>query len=297
MATRDALGDRMKQNYENITRNYLTRRVPAIIRLDGKAFHTFTKGMRKPFDDVLTKTMQDTMKYLCEHIQGCVLGYTQSDEITLVLTDYATIKTDAWYGYNVLKMTSVAASMATLAFNQNFPVNVDTWCNQAVRTAKGCQEINKTEGLFNTYASRTNKALFDARVFSVPKDEVCNCLIWRQQDATRNSEVCNCLIWRQQDATRNSIEAVGQAFFSQKELHKKTQSDIQEMLWSKFGVNWNNFPTENKRGSCCIKQAAQAEIDDPRNPGQKITVTRKRWEIDTEIPIFTQDRAYIEKLL
>lgn len=280
MANKKALGDRMKQSYENITRNYLTRRVPVIIRLDGKAFHTFTKGMQKPFDDVLTKTMQDTMRYLCENIQGCVLGYTQSDEITLVLTDYATIKTDAWYDYNIQKMTSVAASMATLAFNQSFPVNVDTWCNQTVRTAKGWQEINETERLFGLYTSRVNKALFDARVFSVPKDEVCNCLIWRQQDATRNS-----------------IEAVGQAFFSQKELHKRTQSDIQEMLLAKHNINWNNFPTENKRGSCCIKQATQAEIDDPHTPGHKITVTRRKWEIDTEIPIFTQDREYIEKLL
>ena len=280
MANKDALGDRMKQNYENITRSYLTRRIPAVIRLDGKAFHTFTKGMRKPFDDVLTKTMQDTMKYLCEHIQGCVLGYTQSDEITLVLTDYATIKTDAWYGYNIQKMTSVAASMATLAFNTAYSRNILPWERKAGDETKTGEERGQAAGLFAVYASRENTALFDARVFSIPKEEVCNCLIWRQQDATRNS-----------------IEAVGQAFFSQRELQKKNQSDIQEMLWSKFGVNWNNFPTENKRGSCCVKQTAQAEIDDPRNPGHTIIVTRRRWEIDTEIPIFTQDRAYIEKLL
>ena len=87
------LGDRMKNNYENITRYYLTRRMPVIIRIDGKAFHTFTRGFKKPFDDVLVKTMQQTMKYLCENIQGCVIGYTQSDEISLVLTDYAELTT------------------------------------------------------------------------------------------------------------------------------------------------------------------------------------------------------------
>ena len=108
----DSLGDRMK-GYEGVSRNFLTRRVPAIIRLDGKAFHTFTKGMEKPFDLVLTQAMQETMKHLCENIQGCVLGYTQSDEITLVLTDYATIQTDAWFGYNIQKMCSVSASMLT----------------------------------------------------------------------------------------------------------------------------------------------------------------------------------------
>ena len=91
----DSLGDRMK-GYENIARNYLTRRIPTIIRVDGKAFHTFTRGMEKPFDRILMTTMQNTMEYLCENIQGCVFGYTQSDEITLVLTDYATITTDAW---------------------------------------------------------------------------------------------------------------------------------------------------------------------------------------------------------
>lgn len=115
----DSLGDRMK-GYEGVSRNFLTRRVPAIIRLDGKAFHTFTKGMKKPFDSVLTQTMQETMKYLCENIQGCVLGYTQSDEITLVLTDYATIQTDAWFGYNIQKMCSISASMATSCSTRYF---------------------------------------------------------------------------------------------------------------------------------------------------------------------------------
>ena len=103
------LGDRMKNNYENISRYYLTRRMPVIIRLDMKAGHTFTKGMKKPFDDIFVKTMQDTMKYLCENIQGCVLGYTQSDEISLVLVDYAELTTDAWFGNNLQKMCSVSA--------------------------------------------------------------------------------------------------------------------------------------------------------------------------------------------
>ena len=116
---KDSLGDRMK-GYENISRNYLTRRIPAIIRIDGKAFHTFTRGMKKPFDRILMSTMQDVMKYLCENIQGCVFGYTQSDEITLVLTDYEKITTDAWFGYNIQKMSSIAASMASVAFNKFF---------------------------------------------------------------------------------------------------------------------------------------------------------------------------------
>ena len=116
---KDDLGTRMKE-YESVSKNFLTRRVPVIIRVDGKAFHTFTKGFVKPFDVVLMKTMQDTMKYLCENIQGCVLGYCQSDEITLVLTDYADIGTCAWFDYNVQKICSVVSSMATLEFNKKF---------------------------------------------------------------------------------------------------------------------------------------------------------------------------------
>lgn len=276
----DSLGDRMK-GYEGVSRNFLTRRVPAIIRLDGKAFHTFTKGMKKPFDPVLTQTMQETMKYLCENIQGCVLGYTQSDEITLVLTDYATIQTDAWFGYNIQKMCSVSASMATLAFNKaysviirNLPGFYEFWHSGFTDSA------NEETKLFRTYDKKIGMALFDSRVFSIPKEEVVNCLIWRQQDATQNS-----------------IEAVGQANFSHHELHKKTCNMIQEMLWSQRGINWNDFPTELKRGSCCIKRQFEETIDDPRNPGQKITVCRNKWIIDHEIPIFTQDREYIEKLI
>lgn len=112
--TRDDLGDRMKDYYESRSKTRLTRRMPVIIRLDGKAFHTFTKGFKKPFDMIMVKAMQETMKYLCENIQGCVLGYTQSDEITLVLVDYNKLDTGAWFDYDVQKLCSVSASMATL---------------------------------------------------------------------------------------------------------------------------------------------------------------------------------------
>ena len=112
--------DKRMKKYEFVTRNYLTTRTPAIIRIDGKCFHTFAKGFNKPFDDILSDTMQETMKYLCENIQGCVLGYTQSDEITLVLVDYKELDTCAWFDYNIQKCASIAASMTTMAFNTLF---------------------------------------------------------------------------------------------------------------------------------------------------------------------------------
>lgn len=262
---RDSLGDRMKR-YENVSRNYLARRIPVIIRIDGKAFHTFTRGMKKPFDSILMNTMKDTMKYLCENIQGCVLGYTQSDEITLVLTDYATITTDAWFGYNVQKLTSIAASMATMAFNSAFKENVE-FAIQYFDTESSIEGAMDFDN--RVYMGKLGKAIFDARAFSIPKDDVCNCLIWRQQDATRNS-----------------IQSVGQAYFSHKMLNGKSCNNIQEMLWQEYNVNWNDFPVECKRGACCIKQIVQT-----------LDVRRSKWVIDTEPPIFTQKREYIEKLL
>ena len=104
---KDSLGDRMKNNYESRAKIKLLRRTPVIIRLDGKAFHTFTKGMKRPYDSLLVDTMQQTMLELCKNIQGCKLGYTQSDEITLLLIDYTNLNTDAWFDYEVQKICSI----------------------------------------------------------------------------------------------------------------------------------------------------------------------------------------------
>lgn len=172
--------------------------------------------MNKPFDDVFVKTMQETMEYLCENIQGCVLGYTQSDEISLVLVDYAELTTDAWFGNNLQKMCSVSASMATLAFNKFFSGRVQEFmydCCDEFGDDVLPEKQNDYELAHNVYFKKFNAAMFDSRVFTIPKEEVCNYLIWRQQDSTRNS-----------------IQSVGQANFSQKELHGKSCNNIQDML-------------------------------------------------------------------
>lgn len=273
-----SLGDRMKNNYENISRYYLTRRTPVIIRIDGKAFHTFTRGFKKPFDDILVKSMQETMKYLCENIQGCVLGYTQSDEISLVLTDYAELTTDAWFGNNLQKMCSVSASMATLAFNKAFNDNIVKYIDGRLDAGRGITDdlTEYTKILIN---ARNKGAMFDSRAFSIPKEEVCNYFIFRQQDATRNS-----------------IQSVGQANFSDKELHKKSTKDIQDMLMTQKGINWNDYATTLKRGSCCIKaDDSLTEYDEVGNI--RGYTQRSKWVIDNKIPIFTQDRNYVEKLI
>lgn len=269
MANKDSLGDRMKC-YENVTRNYLTRRTPVIIRVDGKAFHSFTRGFKKPFDGIFVKSMQETMKYLCENIQGCVLGYTQSDEITLVIIDYEKIESCAWFDNNIQKMASISASMATLAFNKYFSANVYKYIEDYKKEHQliFIEEDNK---YYNTLIDAIKKgAMFDSRVFTLPKEEVVNCVIWRQQDATRNS-----------------INSVGQANFSHKQLQNKSCNDVQDMLMSEKGINWNDYTTTLKRGSCCIKMPQKI------NDGTKQESIRNKWIIDNEIPIFTQDKEYI----
>lgn len=240
-----SLGDRMKE-YESIPALQLMRRTPVIIRLDGKAFHSFTRGMNKPFDDELIMCMYLTTQFLVQNIEGCDFGYTQSDEISLLLTDYKRIETQPWFDYKVQKMVSVAASMCTMAFNENFH-------GHFARTGR------------KDFLDRT--AYFDARAFNIPRDEVVNYFIWRQKD------------W-----TRNSVQMLGRAHFSQKQLHGKSCDEIQELLFQEKGINWNDSKTYHKRGTCIHKIKVL-------NDG----VERTGYKIDLEIPIFTQDREYIQK--
>ena len=256
---KDKLGDRMKSNYEEVYKYKLTRRTPVIIRLDGKAFHTFTRGFQKPFDEILIKSMQDTMKYLCQNIQGCVLGYTQSDEITLVLIDYKKLNSEAWFDYEVQKLSSISASMATLAFNKFFEYNVEKFKEEMKDLA-----IKIDQKYLNTLEKCIEKgAMFDSRCFNIPREEVTNCVLWRQQDATRNS-----------------IQMLAQHFFSQKVIDNRSNNELQDMLFTQKGINWNDLPTYLKRGSCCIKNEEGS------------------WKIDLNIPKFVNEgRNYIEDLI
>jgi len=283
MPVNDDLGIRMKTYYEQIPKIKLMRRTPVMIRIDGKAFHTFTKGFQKPFDEVLIKSMQETTKYLCENIQGCVLGYTQSDEITLVLVDYHNLETAAWFDYEVQKMCSIAASMATMSFNRLFARYVDAFSDFLKSSGANADEEEKNR-LLLTYQKAVEKgAMFDARVFNIPKEEVTNCIYWRQLDAARNS-----------------VQMVGQANFTHKELQNKSCNKIQDMLIEQKGINWNNFPTCQKRGTCVVKErylpvGTETKCSEGDN---KEPEYRTRWKIDTEIPIFKgEDRDYVERLV
>lgn len=155
----DSLGDRMKGQYEDRYRLSLPRRTYTIIRVDGKAFHTLTRSILKPYDLTFMGAMDAVAIALCSELQGAQFAYTQSDEVSVLLTDFATIQTEAWFDGNIQKMVSISAGIAAMTFNEHFG-----------------------------YRYKPTQALFDSRVFTIPdRTEVANYFIWRQQDAERNS--------------------------------------------------------------------------------------------------------------
>ena len=196
---------------------------------DGKSFHNFTKGFKRPYDEVFHEAMNNTMKYLCANIQGCKFGYTQSDEITLLLTDYDTLTTDAWFGYSVQKMCSIAASMATLTFNKYFRDAINKKFTGTIEDFDHFKALS---------IARDKGAMFDARCFNIPV-----------------SEISNCFLWRFLDCYRNSVQMLGQTYFSHNELHKLNSSQIQEKLFQERGINYATYPEEFKNGVCAMKNS------------------------------------------
>lgn len=226
---KDEMGDRMK-DLEHRTRYMLPRRCYTLIRIDGKAFHSYTRGMDRPFDRGLREDMQETTRLLCKGIAGCKLGYTQSDEISLVLTDFDCVGTQAWFDGNLQKIVSVSSSMATAHFNM-------------LRAKRG--------------EDKRGPAMFDSRA-------------WTTADPW---EVYNTFWWRQKDATRNAIQMVARSLAPHKECANKNFSQLNELIYQK-GKNFNDYPTDCKRGAFVIK-------------------TEQGWEVDKESPLLSQDRWYL----
>jgi tRNA(His) guanylyltransferase len=212
---KDSLGDRIK-NYEDCFRQFLPNRSYVMIRVDGNAFHTFTKHLNKPFDDDLLSDMDDTAKFMCASIQGAKLAYVQSDEISIVVTNFETFDTQMWFEGNIQKMCSISASLATAKFNE---LRNKRWF----------------ENLYLKYPDnrygQIKSAMFDSRIFILPN----------------KSETMNALLWRQNDAVRNSISMVAQSMFSHRELQGKNSDQMQEMIFQN-GVNWNDIEPGKKRG-------------------------------------------------
>lgn len=272
----DALGERIKGQYEDRTRYSLPRRTYTIIRMDGKAFHTLTRGFIRPFDYDLMEIMDHTAMALCSSIQGAIIGYVQSDEISILLTDFYNIQTEAWFDGNIQKMASISASIATAAFNSKF----------AEKAINAYMMMKFQKGKYHDKDGENKIGIFDSRVFTISDP----------------NEVENYFIWRQADAVRNSIQAAAQSIYGQKELHGKNASQLQELLFQK-GINWNDYLSGEKRGRAIIKESYVHPLPKdlpPPKPGKArlASVHRTRWVALTgtngnETPNFTSDRTFL----
>lgn len=229
----DALGDRMK-SYEAVTRSVLLPHSYTILRVDGRAFHSYLRNARKPYDLDFMADMQGVAQDLCREASGTVFAYGQSDEISLLLSDVEP-QSQPWFGGTVQKIASVAAGVATAS----------------LISKRGC------DGLPH----------FDARVFTLPSEV----------------EVGNYFIWRQRDAVRNSVSMAAQAKFSPGQLHGKNSGDMQEMLWSQHGINWNDYPDAAKRGWVVTRAVREAEVTytDRRTQTEQTTVAQRTfWDVE-----------------
>lgn len=276
---KDALGSRIKDQYENRTRYFLPRRTFTILRLDGKAFHTYTKGLKKPFDGELSEDIDNAIIAMLPQIQGVVFAYTQSDEISVLLTDFATPQTDAWFDGNLQKMSSVAASIMTAEFNR-----LRLLRNQPLK----CPPL---DGSKRPYLSEIPMAYFDCRAFTIPD----------------RTEVMNYFRWRQQDCVRNSVSMVAQTHFSHKELHGKSQSMMHEMLHQK-GINWTtDFTDGEKNGRIIVKESysstplfesGKQTASDLFNNGERVneSVVRTCW-LSKDAWAFTKDEGKLLSMI
>lgn len=245
--TTASIGDRMKM-YEAAAQTCLTPRMPMILRIDGRAFHTYTKGFEKPWSMQINRGLTTVSGALLAEISGAKIAYCQSDEVSILVTDYDRLDTKSWFDKNVQKIASVTASIATSAFND------------AVR------QNDSGSG----WPRPVYGATFDARCFVMPRDDVSNYFLWRQRDATRNS-----------------IAMLAQAHFSPNQLHGKNGNQMQEMLFSEKGINWNDLETWKRRGWCCWRENYEAAPE----------VIRTRLVEDLEIPIFSADTNYIQRFV
>jgi tRNA(His) guanylyltransferase len=229
----DSLGDRIK-GYEKAYNITLPKRLPIIIRVDGKNFHSLLRNIKSPFDEGIKNLMDSAACKLLNEIQGAVFAYVQSDEISVLIINYSSLEYSPWFANELQKIVSVSASLATMGFDEAAHFDMD--------------------GRFEYLGD----AAFDARTFILPKEEVCNYFIWRQQN------------W-----TRNSVQMLARTLYSHNQLNDKNNEELQEMIFQK-GLNWNDLETWKKRGRCFYKKDGKIHVDnDP--------------------PIFTQDREFIEK--
>ena len=231
------------KDYEVVSDYRLTKKTPVIVRIDGKAFHTYTKGLDKPFDNILSEAMNYVCRKLIETIQGCKFAYTQSDEITFVLTDFENDETSAYFDYRLCKMLSIIPSLATAKFNQLVTLNLlDTPCS-----TEDMKQIIKHMSL----------AQFDCKVWSTDNF----------------NDVFAYFLWRQIDCVRNSKQQAAQTYLSHKELMGKHTDEQIRLLLEKKGIDWNEYSDDEKYGRFIYKE----QIEKPLPNHEENTCLRNVW--------------------
>lgn len=225
----DTLKDKCEY-FRSLTDYKLTPNSYVIAMLDGRSFSKLIKNnFEKPFDKDFVEMMNNTAKFLCENVQGCKFAYTQSDEISLLITDFDTPDTDAAFGYRICKLQSILASLATSEFNRHLIKY------QLEQTNTG------DDYRFENVIDKINKvklAQFDCKVWTVPD---------------YNTAFCH-FLWRQNDCIRNSKQQTAQTYLSHKELMGKQTDEQIEMLKAEKGIDWNTFEPGLKYGRLIYKE-------------------------------------------
>lgn len=247
------LGDRMKE-YEKVADAYLIHRMPIIARVDGRAFHSFCKGMEKPYDNLFIALMNSVASYLRENVPDCKIAYVESDEITLCLFPYETFTTVPFFDGRTQKLASVIASMATWKFNKV----LNDWANEPLCDIENMPanypEIAEKRAWATKYINRM--AMFDCRVWNLPREEVLNCLLWRQHDSKRNA-----------------ILTAGQTWIGKKKIDGMKTTEIIDKL-KEMGIDyWKEIPAYYHYGRTFI----------PDN-------SRTKWRFDDSVDKMTLER-------
>lgn len=254
MPDKTEMGDRLKRYEFAETSRRLMPRLPAMARMDGVCFSRFTKGLKRPYDEELSRIMIELTKFLVEQTNACI-GYTQSDEISLVMhTD--NIKSQIYNDGKIVKMVGKLAAITSVRFNK--------LCNESP--------------YMKAHLAKKGEPYFDARVWNVPDMQ----------------EAANSILWRELDATKNSVSMATRSVYSHKQLMHKHTGEMQEMLFQK-GINWNDYPDFFKRGTFIQRRKVIKElppetlvkIPEHLRPLPGATCERSVFE-EIKMPVFTK---------
>ena len=258
MSIKDSLGDRMKSKYEDVFRHGIPQRTYGILRIDGKAFHTYTKKLPRPFCPELSACMDAAAMALCREMSGARLAYGQSDEYSFLFTDFENVDSQMWFNGNIQKIASVSASIFTAHFAE-------------------------ASALLKAKYSVPKVALFDSRVFVIPSRlDVINYFVWRQQDASRNSL---------------SMLAASHFSHKQLHGKKAADMhDMLHGIGINWNNERTGFKRGRVIKRMVVERPVSYTHKVTKEVISKV-VSEPTWVVDEEIPVFTQDYSYLDALV